>query len=107
MITIYVNPNDGDQVMAYYRDCKPEDSTLWTNQGFVEVSVAGEHSLYRDLIQYQRDCQFNGDTCTPRINLVQPLPTPRTRLDDLLDKLADDSITPAEIREMLRLERGL
>jgi len=107
MITIYVDPNDGDQVMAYYRDCKPGNPALWTDQGFTEVTVVDEHPLYRDLVRNQRDCQFDGVICTPRVNPVQPPAIPRNRLDDLRDRLANDSISDVEIREMLRLERGL
>ncbi len=40
------------------------------------------------------------------VNPEQPKPRDRTPLDDLHDKLGDDSITDVEIREMLRLERG-
>ena len=41
------------------------------------------------------------------VNSVQPQPRRRTRLDDLRDILQADTITDVEIREMLRLERGL
>ena len=40
-------------------------------------------------------------------NPVQATPRVRTRLDELQDKLSDDSMNPAEMREMLRLERNL
>lgn len=46
-------------------------------------------------------------TCGPSVNPEQPTPTPRTRIDDLNDKLAADTITDQEIRELLRLERNL
>lgn len=34
-------------------------------------------------------------------------PIPRTRRDDLYDKLRDDTATLPDIRELLRLEKGL
>lgn len=107
MITLYLDSTDANQVMAYYKGCRPGDPTVWTDQGFVEVQVADEHPSYNELGQLQRDCRFNDDVITHRVNPIQPIPRPRTRLDDLRDKLADDTINPAEIREMLRLERGL
>lgn len=108
MITIYVDPNDENQVMAYYRSTNPPATHLGLiAQGFVRVDVLEEHPLYKDLARYQRNCRWNNGACIERINPVQRAPRPRTRLDDLRDKLADDTINPAEIREMLRLERKL
>lgn len=47
------------------------------------------------------------DEFSVSINPKQPTPDPRKPVDDLHDKLANDTITDVEIREMLRLERGL
>jgi len=76
MITIYVDPSDANQVMAYYRGCGPGDPSVWTDQGFVEVKVDEEHPQYRNLVRDQRECRFNDDVVTPRINSVQSVPSP-------------------------------
>ena len=107
MITIYVDPSDGNQVMAFFDNCKPGDPSTLTDQGFVGIEVNDDHSQHAELRRLQRDCQFNGTTATERTNPAQPAPAPRTRLDDLYDKLKADTITPAEEHEMLRRERGL
>ena len=76
MITIYVDPSDANQVMAYYNGCQPGDPAVWTDQGFIEKTVSEENPLYREIRRNKRDCRFNDDVVTPRVNPVQPIPNP-------------------------------
>ena len=107
MLTVYVDPSDANQVMAYYKGCKPGNPANWTDQGFIEVTISDEDLRHADVMFHKRNCRLQDDVVTPRVNPTQPIPAPRTQLDDLRDKLADDSINPAEMRQMMRLERGL
>jgi len=71
-ITLYVDPADGGQVMAYYKNCRTGSPEIWTDQGYEELTISSEHPLYEAVSAGKRDCRFNGDVCTPRINPVQP-----------------------------------
>jgi ribosomal protein S21 len=107
MITIYVAPNDGNQVMAYYDNCRPEDSSPYTSQGFVEIEVSDDHPQHAELKRLKRNCQFNGITATERINPIQPTPSVvDARITELASKLADDSITFNQLKELMRLREN-
>ena len=113
MLTIYVDPSTENQVMAIYDGCKPGNPQVWLDQGFVEASIENDSPLYSQVKKLARDCciDFNAETVTQRKNSVQPIPSTLSpeaiRLKELIVKLAEDTITDIEIREMLRLERGL
>lgn len=90
-------------------------STVWSDQGFIKTTVPpGLEGKARSLARDGR-LVFDGAIITdvlPSLNPVQPTPRPRTRLDDLKDKLAatrDDpaAMTVIELMELQRLERGL
>ena len=78
MITIYVDPNDSNQVMAYYRGCKPGNPSSWINQGFIEIQVDERHMQFQELVKYQRNCQFLNNVVIPRVNPIQPVKSAST-----------------------------
>jgi hypothetical protein len=104
---IWINPAD-DQVMATYSG--DTTSTVWRDKGYIEKIVPPE--MEREFRRYGRDCKIiaTGDVITgvmPAPNVVQREPPARTQLDDLNDKLADDTITTSEMRQLMRMERGM
>lgn len=111
-MVVFINPTT-QQVMALYSH--DTTSTVWTAQGFSRV-VLDDPEIIAEVSRHGRDCalQFSGSTVTgviARPNPVQPQPKPDTpeqaRLKALNAKLQADTITDAEVRELLRLERGL
>ena len=113
MTTVYIDPQNDNQVMAIYDGCKPGNPQVWIDQGFVEVTIEDTSPLHSDVRRYKRDCcvDVDNEVITSRVNPVQPdqdSVSPRAaRLNALDVRLVDDTITDAEVRELLRLSRGL
>mgnify|MGYP005819558321 CR=1 FL=1 len=105
---VFIDPQSM-QVMAVYSG--DTTSTGWQDQGYVRKAVPEE--CQADVQRHARDSKVtlgrDGDIvgCVANVNPVQPTRLPPTRLDDLRAKLRADTIDDAEVREMLRLERGL
>jgi len=108
----FINPGDG-QVMAIYSG--DTTSTKWEQEGYVRKTVPS--TLEGELLNLARDCKVvlgaSGEIvgCVANVNPIQaeesPLSESHKKLRALHDKLKADTITDAEIRGMLRLERGL
>lgn len=93
------------QIMAEFNTPNLSDQANWVAKGYMRALI-GDVPAGRD----HRILTIVDDVIMdvfPSINPIQPEPAPRTRLDDLRDKLAGDTINLTEIREMLRLERRL
>jgi hypothetical protein len=83
----------------------PYTGTVWQAQGYVSMTLPG-----RQVPSAFQPGAILDITGTPRVITPAPLPTPsmsQIRVGELQQKLSDDTITDAEIRELLRLERGL
>ena len=95
------------QVMALFDTPHLGVQQNWVDKEYVRAPIADDVTFNRDRKITRLDAQGVVVSTEASMNPEQPLPRVRTRLDDLRDKLADDSITDVEIREMLKLERGL
>lgn len=82
----------------------------------LEILLAEELVLAESISAQTRDCKLRlvSGVCVeviPSLNSVQPQPKQpspqKIRLQELLLKLKDDTITDIEIRELLRLERNV
>jgi len=107
---IFYNPIDNQVMYLYPGNAARPDLT---DKGLISIVIPGElERLGNRLARESRvvlDEDGNVTNLVPFPNPVQPLPRnlPRTRLDDLRDVLANDTITLPQIREMMRIERGL
>ena len=82
------------------------DQESWVATGRLRALVPEGMEVTRN----HRIMSLNGDvieTMSPQQNPAQPGPPVPTALSLLLNKLAADTITPDELRELMRLERGL
>ena len=80
--------------------------TVWQDAGYARLETAGRR-VPRD---FNPGAIVDVSGPSPVIITPAPLapPDPRqVRIGELTAKLADDTITDAELKEMLRLERGL
>ena len=99
-----------DQVMAVFDTPNIADQTGWSSKGYLRAAVA-------DGLDVDRDCKIvtvtsgvDGETITSverSMNALQPYKPGRARKHQLQAKLSDDTITDGELRELLKLERGL
>ena len=101
---VYYDPTTM-QVMAQFDTPNLSDQQSWVAQGLSRALVPPGMRVGRDHKIDSVDGEDFIITVTPSVNPIQPTPRIPTRLNGLHDKLADDSITDGEIREMLRLER--
>ncbi len=102
---VYYDPADM-QVMAEFNTPYLSVQANWDAKGFLRATVPEGMVVTRDsrITSVDRDQIVSVEAS---VNPEQPKPRERTPLDDLHDKLGDDTITDAEVKEMLRLERGL
>ncbi len=102
---VYYNPADM-QVMAEFNTPYLSVQANWDAKGFLRATVPEGILVTRDhrITNVDRDEIVSVEVS---VNPEQRKPRERTPLDDLHDKLGDDTITDVEIREMLRLERGV
>jgi hypothetical protein len=104
---VYYNP-ETMQIEAEFNTPNLAVQTNWADKGLLRAIVP-------DGMTATRDCVITGLTddgvisgCADSPNPVQPAASPsEVRLEELTSKLTNDSITDAEMREMMRLERGL
>lgn len=107
---VFYDPSNGNQVMAVYSH--DTTSKAWTDAGYVRAEV--DEAIRGEAMRAGRDAKVVLDgqgrvrQVVPSPNPVQPAPNPKNlRLKELQDKLKADTATLSEMREMLRLERGL
>jgi hypothetical protein len=113
---IFTDPTNGDQVMAVYDGCETT-STVWADQGFVRHEIADDASVCKEVRSMQRECcvEIRGGQIASAVAAINPIqleppvrsPSISPELAALREKLQADTITDAELRAMLRLERGL
>ncbi len=95
------------QVMAEFNTPYLSEQANWAAKGYLRAIVPEGLTVTRD--HRIQELDLEDETIArvlPSVNPEQPKPRERTPLDDLHDKLGDDTISDVEIREMLRLERG-
>ena len=102
----YYNPATM-QVEAYISTPNVVAWPSWENQGYIRAIIP-------DGMRVDRDCVIEVDSsgeiinCVESMHPIQPVPDPSdVRLGELRARLSEDTISDVEIREMLRLERGL
>jgi len=105
---VFYDPADGQVMALYTGDTRSRE---WKRRGFERASVP--EALEAEALRMGRDAQatvHDGEVTalTAVEHPEQPQPSVNeTRLGELRTKLGADTITDPEIREMLRLERGL
>ena len=106
MTTVFYDPATM-QVMAVYKGCDTA-SLVWASRGYSRAVLSApvvEASASRDAtVILTGEGMVVGFLRSP--NPEQPAKPAKTRLDILHGALVNDTITNAELREMLRLERG-
>ena len=104
---VFYDPNDGNQVMAVYSG--DTDSTVWTARGYLRAEV-NDAGLQGDIDREFSVTIVNGEVTAiaARPNPIQPVPDPTAvRTGELHAALAIRDLTPVELNELARLERGL
>jgi hypothetical protein len=112
----FIDPSNG-QVMAFY--IYGTNSTIWTEQGFLAVTIPKEFEEQAPLLK-TRNCRLGVDSdgqvisCEPFINPVQPTVSVAEQeraknLALLKEELESDDppITDARLREFLRIQNKL
>ena len=107
MITVYINPADG-QVMDYTNSPLPPDpDPEQERRGFIRVEVpdrfAGRVSRLLRNCCLVRDTEGRVTRIDEKQNSDQPVPPPPTRLQVLRQKAKDGTITDPELREATML----
>jgi len=108
-VLIFYDPARQNQVMALYTGGTTSEE--WERRGYIAATVPDD--LAQDVARLGRDAKVTikkGEITgvSPLPNPEQPQRSPRdVRLRELHGRLENDTITPKETREMLRLERGL
>ena len=102
---VYYDPSTM-QIEALFDTPNLSPQANWEARGLRSAVIGDGVDATRD----HRIASFNADgsiaSCTDSVNSVQVQPEPRRLLDNLQDKLAADTITDVEIRQMMRIERG-
>jgi len=107
---VFYDPHSGNQVMAIYSH-DTSSSAVWTDRGYVRAEV--DSAVVEKASRLGRDAKATVSkgrvtNVVAATNAVQPTPSPKNkRLEELRAKLKDDTATLVDMREMLRLERGL
>ena len=106
---VYYQPTT-KQVMAVFDTNVLSRQANWEAQGYTRAIV--DKGLVVDRDSKIRDTVTGPDgeivtTVDRSINPLQPAKHSRVRRTELLERLKADTITATEIREMLRLERGI
>lgn len=104
---VFFDPNNGNQVMAVYSH--DTESAVWTGRGFLRAEVK-DRALFESLSRDSRVTVVNDEVtaATGRTNPIQPVPDPAAvRTGELLAALAVRDLTPVELNELARLERGI
>ena len=104
---VYYNPGTM-QVEAEFNTPNLAVQTSWADKGLSRAVVPAGMTVTRDCVISGINADGVISGCADSPNPVQPAANPsKVRLEELTTKLANDSISDAEIREMMRLERGL
>ena len=104
---VFYDPTNGKQVMAVYsHDTK---STAWKDRGFLRAEVV-DPALQRLVNRDSTVDVLDGvvTQVSPRLNDVQGVISPaESRLAELREKVKNDTDTPDEFREYIKLKDNL
>tara|TARA_Y100000296_G_scaffold75784_1_gene95801 strand:- start:566 stop:907 length:342 start_codon:yes stop_codon:yes gene_type:complete len=107
---VYYDP-DSRQVMAIFDTPNVSSQKNWENKGFLRALVDNGLDVDRDCkIKDLRIVSGDDDVITSvdySKNPQQAVKPSRARFQELEKKLESDTISEQEIRELLRIERGL
>lgn len=101
----YSEPNK--QIQAVFDTPNLSDQENWVAKGYLQALVPEGLEVTRDHRILTLDDAGFITFAVRSVNPVQRAERPRNRLKELTERLADDTITPSEVRELMRLERGL
>lgn len=104
---VYYNP-ETMQVEAHFDTPNLSVQANWYDKGLFRATIPGGLEVTRDCVITEVTVKGEIVSYKDSLNPIQPLPdSSDARLGELTARLAEDSITDAEVREMLRLERGI